>query len=123
MAPPNLKASAAEDARPTREAISRRPRETYVSRLFQERYSVHVGNGHKGAEAFRALGQDGRLPAFFTIKDVSAIAMIGTEGLRTRRSRGLPPSWAKQSRNQVLYPRQAVCDWLADACVLLKPKT
>ncbi len=94
-----------------------KPRETFVSRQFQQRYAVHVADGLKGAEIFHALARDEHLPAFFTIKDVSAIVKIKTEGLRSRRSRGQPPAWAKPSRSQILYPREAVCEWLADAFV------
>jgi hypothetical protein len=98
-----------------------KPRETYNSRKFQQRYAVHVADGLKGAEIFRALARDEYLPAFFTIKDVSAIVNISREGLRSRRSRRQPPDWTKPSKNQILYPREAVCEWLADACVKAKP--
>jgi hypothetical protein len=95
--------------------------ETYNSLKFQKRYAAHVVDGLKGAEIFRALAEDPLLPAFFMIRDVSAIVNISREGLRSRRSRGQPPGWSKPTKGQVQYPREAVCDWLANSCIQSKP--
>ncbi|MDX0230285.1 hypothetical protein GOC14_06955 [Sinorhizobium meliloti] len=88
-----------------------------IINLIRERAAYWSSQGLSGEAYYQALAGDISLPQNFTVAEAEEITGFTANALKTRRARGMAPSFIKLSRKEVRYPKAEIFNWLAQRFV------